>query len=226
MFRLSDPISSQKTPLFPKPRSPESTEREKDKKKVTDDEKTYIPVIFRSFKQEDMYSVPTTFSSQILEDITSSKFPKISQVYPQITSPLDGFVNRWNSQFYGDSNNLILNVPSQTEVTPFLCLKENQGSGQFWGTKNIQFAIQFNKLAKNHHYLGHIGASQPWEDIDIELTNDSGNLVQKEKIIRIEVPIQYVQFNEYMDYMYIYIYGIRKDLRLLKTGDISVETHL
>lgn len=239
MFRLSKPGPYQKTPLFPsrpqvKPKENDDAEEKKEEEDITEDDQKeeeeelkddnkYIPIIFRSFKQADLYSVPKSFASQILEDKSSSTKPMIAQVYPTINNILSAFKQKWNSQFYGCAENLILNVPSQTEVTPFLCKKEEYGD-IYLGTMGVQFAVQFNKLMQNHRYIGHIGDTQPWEDIDISLTNsEGGTLHQNEKIIRVDIPIQYVQFNEYMRYMYIYINGIRKEMRALKTGDIYIE---
>lgn len=225
MFRLSDPVSSQKTPLFPKPQPiPEEKENKDDKKKVTDDEKTYIPVIFRSIKQADLFSIPSGYQDRILEDITHGQSPKINEIYEDITNFMEPY-GHWNAQLYSASANVIMNTPyspedSPTVTTPIFMKNELMGEGMLRGIPYISIAITMENLAKNHHYLSRLGSGQPWREYRIQMQNEGDAGIDLHgHVINVEIPIEYVSFDKYLNYMYIYIPGLNSSMKKLKVGE-------
>lgn len=230
MFRLSEPVPSQKTPLFPKPQNvPEKVEEKKvvkvvEKKKVTEDEKTYIPVIFRSIKQADLFSIPSGYQVRVLEDLSESTSPKISQIYEDITKAMEMY-GQWNAHLYSAAANVIMNTPyspedGDTVTTPIFMKNELMGQGMLRGIPYISVAITMTNLSTNHHYLVKLGSRQPWRDYSIVMKNEGDDGIDLSgKVINVDIPIEYVSFDEYLNYMYIYIPGLNSSMRKLKVGE-------
>lgn len=225
MFRLSDPISSQKTPLFPKPQPiSDKAEQDKDKKKVTDDEEDRIPVIFRSIKQADLFSIPSGYETRVLEDLSASTSPKISEIYEDITKAMEMY-GQWNAQLYSASANVIMNTPyspssGDTVTTPIFMKNVSMGQGMLRGIPYISIAITMQNLVRNHHYLIKLGSRQPWRNYEIKMQNEGDDGIDLNgQVMNIEIPIEYVSFDEYLNYMYIYIPGLNSSMRKLKVGE-------
>ena len=228
MFRLSEPVPSQKTPLFPKPQVEEKKVvkvlEKKDKKKVTEDEKTYIPVIFRSIKQADLFSIPSGYQVRVLEDLSASTSPKIKEIYEDITNAMEMY-GQWNAQLYSAAANVIMNTPyspedGDTVTTPIFMKNESKGEGMLRGIPYISIAITMQNLVTNHHYLIRLGSGQPWREYRIQMKNEGDAGIDLHgHVINVDIPIEYVSFDEYLNYMYIYIPGLNSSMRKLKVGE-------
>lgn len=274
MYRLSVPVPSQKTPLFPKPKDTvvadeeekntkeekeEEEEKEVESKSVDDivesvdsieiedsedSEKTEckeecnevvvidyeeeddgsIPIIFRSFKQGDMFSIRSGYETRILQDLSNRQTPNISQIYGEIKKALDRY-GHWNTQLYSSDANVIMNTPYSpknegTVTTPIFMKNELVGQGMLRGIPYISISITMDYLSRNHPYLSYISSKLKWEQYNIVMQNsgDSG-VNERGSVLNMNIPIEYVSFDEPLNYMYIYIPGIHSSMKKLKVGE-------
>ena len=274
MYRLSVPVPSQKTPLFPKPKDTvvadeeekntkeekeEEEEKEVESKSVDDivesvdsieiedsedSEKTEckedcneeviidyeeendgsIPIIFRSFIQGDMFSVPTGYAVRILQDKSSSEYPKIKEIYSDINKVLDRY-GQWNAHLYSASENVIMNNPyspenENTVITPIFMKNILTGQGMLRGIPYISISIDMGNISENHPYLSYISSKLKWNQYNIKMQNSGDEGIDlRGKVINMNIPIEYVSFDMPLNYMYIYIPGIHSSMKKLKVGD-------
>lgn len=274
MYRLSVPVPSQKTPLFPKPKDTvvadeeekntkeekeEEEEKEVESKSVDDivesvdsieiedsedSEKTEckedcnevvvidyeeeddgsIPIIFRSFIQGDMFSVPTGYAVRILKDKSSSKYPKIKEIYSDIDNVLERY-GQWNAHLYSASENVIMNTPyspenENTVITPIFMKNILTGQGMLRGIPYISISIDMENISENHPYLSYISSKLKWNQYNIKMQNSGDEGIDlRGKVINMNIPIEYVSFDMPLNYMYIYIPGIHSSMKMLKVGD-------
>lgn len=233
MFRLSEPESYQRTPLFPKkpdvtPQSADDkeehqndNEEEKEEKdnKVKDDVDR-IPVIFRSFKLSDMFLVKYGYSTQIISDMSNRQKPEISEVFSDITKEMERY-GEWNAELYSASSNIIIYIPNdpdsnKSDLYPILMKYEQKGEGQYQGYPYISLPVVMQKLNKNHNYLVRLGSHLPWESFAVQLRSTLGEWEESGSKCTIDIPIQYVSFDETLTHMYIYIAGLRKEWRSMR----------
>lgn len=235
MFRLSKPEPYKKTPLFPKrpdvaPQKvddkedqPESAKEEEEKEEVKDDAER-IPVIFRSFKKSDLFTVDYRFDTQILSDMSGRTKPEISEIFSDITKEMERY-GEWNAELYSAKSNVIIYIfeNPQSSLYPILMKYNQQGNGQYQGYPYISLPIVMKNLHNNHTYLARLGSRLPWESYSISLEGlDGGAAVmwgEDGMKCTIDIPIEYVSFSENLEYMYVYIAGLRKEWRSLKTDD-------
>lgn len=275
MYRLSVPVPSQKTPLFPKPKDTvvadeEEKKEEKEEKneeekkdvetKIVDDivesvdsieiedsgdsestecKEDYskdliidykeeddgsIPIIFRSFKQGDMFSIKTGYQTRILEDMSGRQKPNISQIYSEINNVLERY-GKWNAHLYSACANVIMNTPyspenENTVTTPIFMRNELLGEGMLRGIPYISVAITMKNLSYNHPYLSYISSRLSWEYYKIVMQNSGDSGVNDiGNVLNIKIPIEYVSFDYPLNHMYIYIPGIHSSMKMLKVGE-------
>ena len=239
MFRLSKPEPYKKTPLFPKrpdvaPQKvedeedqPEKVNKEDEEKDEVKDDVERIPVIFRSFKKSDLLQVGYRFETQLLSDMSGRTKPEISEIFPDITKEMERY-GEWNAELYSAKTNIIVYVlenplGSYDGLYPILMKYNQQGSGQYQGYPYVSLPIIMKNLHENHKYLARLGSHLPWESYSIQLEGlDGGAAISWSDDgmkCTINIPIEYVSFSETLDYMYVYIAGIRKEWRSLKTDD-------
>lgn len=235
MFRLLNAEPYQKTPLFPKkpdvgPQKidddeyhPESN-KEKEEKKVKDNVER-IPIIFRSFKKSDLFTVDYRFDTQILMDMSGRTMPEIHNIFSDITKVME-VCGKSNVQLYSSRSNAIVYifenpVSSYYGLYPILFKYDNQGNGQFQWYPYISIPIVMKNLYKNHKYLSLLGAHLQWESYSIELEQEeSGAAIQwgdEGMKCMIDIPIEYVSFSMNLEYICIYTSGLRKEWRSMKT---------
>lgn len=232
MFRLSKPEPYKKTPLFPKrpevaPQKvedeedqPESAKEEEEKDEVKDDVER-IPVIFRSFKKADLFTVKNMFSTQILEDMSGRSKPEISEIFSDITNEMERY-GEWNAELYSARSNVIVYIFENLEggsydLCPILMKYEQKGTGQYQGYPYISLPVVMQKLHSNHKYLVRLGSHLPWESYSIQLDDSSWS--DEGMKCTIDIPIDYISFSETLGYMYIYVSGLRKEWQSLKTDN-------
>lgn len=183
-----------------------------------------IPIIFRSFKQGDMFSVTTGYDTRILKDLSGREYPNISQIYSDITKVLESY-GHWNAQLYSADANVIMNTPyspedGETVTTPIFMKNRLLGEGMLRGIPYISISITMEYLSRNHPYLSYISSRLNWENYNIFMQN-SGDLGFSDKgsVLNMNIPIEYVSFDEPLNYMYIYIPGIHSSMKKLKVGE-------
>lgn len=183
-----------------------------------------IPIIFRSFKQGDMFSVPSGYETRILEDLSGRTSPNISQIYSDITKVLDSY-GRWNAQLYSADANVIMNTPyspkdGNTVTTPIFMKNRSLGEGMLRGIPYISISITMDHLSQNHPYLSYISSKLKWEQYDIVMKNSGDSVFdERGKALNMNIPIEYVSFDEPLNYMYIYIPGLHSSMKKLKVGE-------
>lgn len=274
MYRLSVPVPSQKTPLFPKPKDTvvadeeekntkeekeEEEEKEVESKSIDDivesvdsieiedsgdsesteckedyskdliidykeEDDGSIPIIFRSFKQGDMFSIETGYQTRILEDMSGRQKPNISQIYNEINNKLERY-GQWNAHLYSACTNVIMNTPyspenEKTVTTPIFMRNELLGEGMLRGISYISVAITMKNLSYNHPYLSYISSRLSWEYYKIVMQNSRDSGVNDiGNVLNIKIPIEYVSFDYPLNNMYIYISGIHPSMKMLKVGE-------
>lgn len=189
-----------------------------------------IPIIFRSFKQGDMFAVTTGYDMRILQDLSGRRFPNISQIYSDITKALESY-GKWNAQLYSADANVIMNTPyspkdGDTVTTPIFMKNELVGAGMLRGIPYISISITMEYLSRNHPYLSYISSRLNWENYNIVMQN-SGDSVFSDKgsVLNMKIPIEYVSFDEPLNYMYIYIPGLHYSMKKLKVGETYRESN-
>lgn len=236
MFRLSKPEPYKKTPLFPKKPdvTPQNADDEEERQDDNDEEKEEeenkvkddvdrIPVIFRSFKLSDMFLVKYGYETQILMDMSNRQNPEIKEVFSDITKEMERY-GEWNSELYSASSNIIIYIPNDpdsnnSDLYPILMKYEVKGSGQYQGYPYISLPVVMQKLNMNHNYMVRLGSRLPWESFTIQLKNSLGEWEESGSKCMIDIPIQYVSFDEYLNRMYIYVAGLRKEWRSMRMDD-------
>lgn len=183
-----------------------------------------IPIIFRSFIQGDMFSVPTGYAVRILQDLSSSSKPKIKEIYSDIDHVLDRY-GQWNAHLYSASANVIMNTPyspenENTVITPIFMKNILTGQGMLRGIPYISISIDMENISENHPYLSYISSKLKWDQYNIVMQNsgDAG-IDLRGKVLNMNIPIEYVSFDMPLNYMYIYIPGIHSSMKMLKVGD-------
>lgn len=174
-----------------------------------------IPIIFRSFRQGDMFSVETGYQTKILEETNGIQKPNISQIYSEINNALERY-GQWNAHLYSACANVIMNTPyspenENTVTTPIFMRNELLGEGMLRGIPYISISITMDYLSQNHPYLSYISSKLKWNQYDI--FDDRG------KVLNMNIPIEYVSIDELLNYMYIYIPGIHSSMKKLKVGE-------
>lgn len=189
-----------------------------------------IPIIFRSFKQGDMFFVPSGYETRILEDLSGRTSPNISQIYGNIEKELESY-GKWNAQIYSADANVIMNTPyspkdGDTVTTPIFMKNELVGEGMLRGIPYISISITMDYLSQNHPYLSYISSKLKWNQYDIVMKN-SGDSVFNErgKVLNMNIPIEYVSIDEPLNYMYIYIPGLHSSMKKLKVGETYRESN-
>lgn len=189
-----------------------------------------IPIIFRSFKQGDMFSVTTGYDMRILIDKSGRANPNISQIYSDITKVLESY-GQWNAQLYSSDANVIMNTPyspkdGYTVTTPIFMKNELVGAGMLRGIPYISISITMDHLSQNHPYLSYISSKLKWNQYDIVMKNsgDSG-FEERGRALNINIPIEYVSIDEPLNYMYIYIPGLHSSMKKLKIGETYRESN-
>ena len=228
MFRLFKPSPYQKTPLFPKrPQitpeindnpgaNEENAEEQDDNKNLKDDEKDSIPITFRSFRWEDLYSLPRDFTEAIVEsDVGAS--PPVSNIFPEYKNPTSGTYNYYNNSVYGAKQNIMAFPPKKIGeewyVAPLLLKKNIENSDILCSTVSVVFTLTFSNLASNHHYLAKIGPRLLWKDVTLELKNDSGEYNESFKVVTFRIQIENISFDFRFNYMYIRLGGLKREMR-------------
>lgn len=234
MFRLFKPSPYQKTPLFPKtPRGPgdndikDTKEQDIDKhpaketKYVEDVILIKVPILFRSLKRDDLYSLPEKFNGSLVGysswvDVPPTNPPPISQIFTDFKYP--GVFYTWfNSAIFGYEGNImmysLLKDDDESELTPIFMKKEVPENVHGTKTLYILLPVEFSNLAKNHQ-LARIGSRLDWKDstIDLELGHSSDTYSKLVKTVSYEIDIQYLSFNARLEYMYIRIPGFKKEM--------------
>lgn len=183
-----------------------------------------IPIIFRSFKQGDMFSVPSGYEVRILVDLSGRVSPNISQIYSGIEKVLERY-GHWNAHLYSAEANVIMNAPyspkdGDTVTTPIFMKNELIGQGMLRGIPYISISIDMENISENHPYLLYISSKLKWEQYNIVMQNsgDSG-IDLRGKVLNMNIPIEYVSFDEPLNYMYIYITGMHSSMKMLKVGE-------
>lgn len=183
-----------------------------------------IPIIFRSFRQGDMFSVETGYQTKILEETNGIQKPNISQIYSEINNVLEKY-GQWNAHLYSACANVIMNTPyspenENTVTTPIFMRNELLGEGMLRGIPYISISITMDYLSQNHPYLSYISSKLKWNQYDIVMQNsgDSG-INERGSVLNMNIPIEYVSFDELLNYMYIYIPGIHSSMKKLKVGE-------
>lgn len=227
MFRLFKLNPYQKTPLFPKtPHDPRDNntkdvkEQDIDKNPADDTEDDVIllkiPILFRSLKRDDLYSIPEKFNGRLLGysshvDVPPINPPPISQIFPDFKYP--GKYYWW----FGYESNIImfslLKDDDESEFTPVLMKKEIYEDPSRNKALSILLPIEFSNLAKNHQ-LARIGSQLEWKDstIELELEDGSEKYNKLVKTVTYEIDIKYMSFDARLDYMYIRIPGFKKEM--------------
>lgn len=189
-----------------------------------------IPIIFRSFKQGDMFAVTTGYDMRILIDKSGRTNPNISQIYSDITKVLESY-GHWNAQLYSADANVIMNTPyspkdGDTVTTPIFMKNELVGQGMLRGIPYISISITMDHLSQNHPYLSYISSKLKWNQYDIVMKN-SGDPVfdERGRALNINIPIEYVSIDEPLNYMYIYIPGLHSSMKKLKVGETYRESN-
>lgn len=234
MFRLFKPSPYQKTPLFPKtPHDPgdndtkDAKEKDIDKNPTKETEHTddvflvQTPILFRSLKRDDLYSLPEKFNGSLVgysswADVPPTNPPPISQIFPDFKYP--GAYFWWfNSAIFGYEGNIImfslLKDGDESELTPILMKKEVPENVRGTKTLYILLPVEFSNLAKNHQ-LARIGSRLDWKDstIDLELGHSSDTYSKLVKTVSYEIDIQYLSFDARLEYMYIRMPGYKKEM--------------
>lgn len=182
-----------------------------------------IPIIFRSFKQGDMFSVPSGYEMRILKDLSGRASPNISQIYSDITKVLESYGQ--NAQLYSAYTNVIMNTPYSTNngdtvTTPIFMKNRSLGEGMLRGIPYISISITMDHLSQNHPYLSYISSKLKWEQYDIVMKNsEDSNFDDRGKVLNMNIPIEYVSFDEPLNYMYIYIPGLHSSMKKLQVGE-------
>lgn len=182
-----------------------------------------IPIIFRSFKQGDMFSIRSGYETRILEDLSNRQTPNISQIYGEIEKALERY-GHWNAHLYSAAANVIMNTPyspknEATVTTPIFMKNELIGQGMLRGIPYISIAITMKNLSYNHPYLSYISSRLSWDYYKIIMQNSGDSGVNDiGNVLNINIPIEYVSFDEPLNYMYIYIPGIHSSMKKLKVG--------
>lgn len=183
-----------------------------------------IPIIFRSFKQGDMFSIRSGYETRILEDLSNRKTPNISQIYGEIEKELERY-GQWNAHLYSAEANVIMNTPyspknEETVTTPIFMKNMLTGQGMLRGIPYISIAITMKNLSYNHPYLSYISSRLNWEYYKIIMQNSGDSGVNEiGNVLNINIPIEYVSFDMPLNYMYIYIPGIHSSMKMLKVGE-------
>lgn len=244
MFRLFIADPYKKTPLFPKKpgvipqkedddeyhpdsdkeKEESGTNEEGDKKDEVKDNVERIPVIFRSFKKSDLFTVDYRFDTQILMDMSGRSKPEINNIFSDITKEME-VCGKSNVQLYSSRSNAIVYifenpVSSYYGLYPILVKYDNQGNGQFQWYPYISVPIVMKNLYKNHEYLSILGSRLQWESYSIKLEQVSKAAIQwgdEGMKCMIDIPIEYVSFSKNLDHICIYTSGLRNEWRLMKT---------
>lgn len=183
-----------------------------------------IPIIFRSFKQGDMFSVTTGYDMRILLDLSGREYPNISQIYSDIKKVLESY-GKWNAQLYSADANVIMNTPyspkdGDTVTTPIFMKNELVGHGMLRGIPYISISITMDHLSQNHPYLSYISSKLKWNQYDIVMKNSGDSVFdERGKVLNMNIPIEYVSIDEPLNYMYIYIPGLHSSMKKLKVGE-------
>jgi hypothetical protein len=183
-----------------------------------------IPIIFRSFKQGDMFSVPSGYEVRILEDLSGRISPNISQIYGDIQEELERY-GQWNAHLYSAAANVIMNTPyspndGNTVTTPIFMKNQLIGQRMLRGIHYISISITMDHLSQNHPYLSYISSKLKWNQYDIVMRNSGeSGFDERGKSLNMNIPIEYVSFDEPLNYMYIYIPGIHSSMKKLKVGE-------
>lgn len=183
-----------------------------------------IPIIFRSFRQGDMFSIETGYQTRILVDKSGRANPNISQIYSEINNVLERY-GRWNAHLYSACANVIMNTPyspenENTVTTPIFMKNELLGEGMLRGIPYISVAITMKNLSYNHPYLSYISSRLSWEYYKIVMQNSGDSGVNDiGNVLNIKIPIEYVSFDYPLNNMYIYIPGIHSSMKMLKVGE-------
>lgn len=189
-----------------------------------------IPIIFRSFNQGDMFSVPSGYGVRILEDLSGRTSPNISQIYGDIEKVLESY-GHWNAQLYSADANVIMNTPyspkdGDTVTTPIFMKNELVGQGMLRGIPYISISITMDYLSQNHPYLSYISSKLKWNQYDIVMKNSGDSVFdERGKVLNMNIPIEYVSFDEPLNYMYIYIPGLHSSMKKLKVGETYRESN-
>lgn len=180
-----------------------------------------IPIIFRSFKQGDMFSVTTGYDMRILIDKSGRSNPNISQIYSDITKVLESY-GHCNAQLYSADENVIMNTPyspkdGDTVTTPIFMKR---------GIPYISISITMDHLSQNHPYLSYISSKLKWNQYDIVMKNSGDpGFDDRGRALNINIPIEYVSIDEPLNYMYIYIPGLHSSMKKLKVGETYRESN-
>lgn len=233
MFRLFKLNPYQKTPLFPKaPHDPGDNNtkdiKEQDIDKNTAKETEYvddvillkIPILFRSLKRDDLYSIPEKFNGRLVgysrdTIVPTANPPPISQIFPDFKYP-GNYYWLFNNAIFGYEGNIILfsllKDDDESEFTPILMKKEIADNHLASKTLCVLLPIEFSNISKNHQLAR--GLRLDWKDstIDLELGNGSDTYSKLVKTVSYEIDIQYLSFDARLDYMYIRIPGFKKEM--------------
>lgn len=189
-----------------------------------------IPIIFRSFKQGDMFSVPSGYEVRILGDLSGRASPNISQIYGGIERVLESY-GSLNAQLYSADANVIMNTPyspkdGDTVTTPIFMKNRLLGKGMLRGISYISISITMDYLSQNHPYLSYISSKLKWNQYDIVMKNSGESGFDKRgKVLNMNIPIEYVSIDEPLNYMYIYIPGLHSSMKKLKVGETYRESN-
>lgn len=187
-----------------------------------------IPIIFRSFKQGDMFSVITEYDMRILVDKSGRTNPNISQIYSDITKVLESY-GSW--KLYSADANVIMNTPyspknENTVTTPIFMKNVLTGNRMLRGIPYISISIDMEKFDRNHPYLLYISSKLKWSQYNIVMQNSGDEGIDlRGKVLNMNIPIEYVSFDMPLNYMYIYIPGLHSSMKKLKIGETYRESN-
>lgn len=189
-----------------------------------------VPIIFRGFIQGDMFSVPTGYTLRILVDKSGRASPNISQIYSDIKNVLESY-GQLNAHLYSAEANVIINTPyspknENTVTTPIFIKNVLTGHGMLRRIQYISISIDMEKFDHNHPYLLYISSKLKWSQYNIVMQNSGDEGIDlRGKVLNMNIPIEYVSFDEPLNYMYIYIPGIHSSMKKLKVGETYRESN-